>query len=287
MDNLNTQQLVLLTLLVSFVTSIATGIITVSLLEQTPVPITQTINRVVEKTIERVIPPDPNSNNNDNRNVEITREKEVVTVIVKEEDLTVDAVEKNSKSLVRIYNVSGRDRVLSALGFVVNDSGLVLTDGQKIQNNLKYKIVYAQGEFDAEITFRQADTAYALLKPISNSQDTKFIPAVLGNSQNLKLAQTVISLSGSNTNTVSTGIIRGLYTESGPLSPDQSVPESGPAQNFRLIETTVDKNNVLAGSIILNLQGDIVGIKIGSNLTEQNDFRPINMLKDFLSSRQN
>lgn len=53
-EELSKAQLILLTILVNFITSVATGILTVSLLDHTPPFVTQTINRVVEHTIETV-----------------------------------------------------------------------------------------------------------------------------------------------------------------------------------------------------------------------------------------
>lgn len=55
-QDLNKSQLILLALLISFVTSIASAIATVSLMEQVPPPVTQTINRVIQNTIEKVVP---------------------------------------------------------------------------------------------------------------------------------------------------------------------------------------------------------------------------------------
>ena len=89
--NLNTQQLVLLCLLVAFVTSIATGITVVSLMDQGQTPVTQTVNRIVERTIERVVEPEED---NENKTVVTTPERIIETVVVNQEDLTIDAVQK-------------------------------------------------------------------------------------------------------------------------------------------------------------------------------------------------
>src|SRR3989338_1284698 len=95
MENLTKQQIILLTLLVSFVTYIATGIVTVALMNQAPVGVVQTINRVVERTIETVTSPPKETKT-------IVKE----TVIVNPEDQIVSAVEKTSKSVVRIYRTN-------------------------------------------------------------------------------------------------------------------------------------------------------------------------------------
>jgi hypothetical protein len=138
MNDLNTQQIVLLCLLVSFVSSVATGITTVSLLDQAPEPVAQTINRVVERTIEKVVDPVVESVSNVATNR--TPERVVETVVVNQEDLTVDAVEKNSKSLVRIYAVNSTtgSKTFAGLGVVVSNDGKILTSSTILEMSRKF-----------------------------------------------------------------------------------------------------------------------------------------------------
>ena len=55
MHELNKSQLILLALLISFVTSIATGIATVSLMQQAPASITAPINKIVQQTVQKIV----------------------------------------------------------------------------------------------------------------------------------------------------------------------------------------------------------------------------------------
>jgi hypothetical protein len=54
--DLNKSQLILLAILLSFIVSIATGITTVTLMEQAPESVTIPINRVIKQTVEKIVP---------------------------------------------------------------------------------------------------------------------------------------------------------------------------------------------------------------------------------------
>ncbi len=56
-EELSKAQLLLLTVMVNFVVSIATGVLTVSLLDQAPIQVSQGVDRVVERTIQTIATP--------------------------------------------------------------------------------------------------------------------------------------------------------------------------------------------------------------------------------------
>lgn len=54
--DLNKSQLILLAVLLSFVTSIATGITTVTLMQQAPDSVTVPVTRIIRETVEKIVP---------------------------------------------------------------------------------------------------------------------------------------------------------------------------------------------------------------------------------------
>src|SRR6185503_6174997 len=86
--DLNKSQLILLAILLSFVTSIATGITTVTLMQQAPASFTAPVNRVIQQTVEKI--------------QQVEGKTITQTVIVKEEDLVVDAIAKNKSATFSI-----------------------------------------------------------------------------------------------------------------------------------------------------------------------------------------
>src|SRR5580698_3542228 len=117
-EKLTKSQIVLLTLLVSFVTSIATGIVTVSLMQQAPPAVAETVNRVIENTIETVA----TSTKGQSAAAVVTQQK---TVIVNESDLIAQAVKQAAPSVVEIYTSNTDSPQFLGLGVIVDASGTV------------------------------------------------------------------------------------------------------------------------------------------------------------------
>ncbi|MBI2475963.1 MAG: trypsin-like peptidase domain-containing protein [Candidatus Taylorbacteria bacterium] len=267
MEGLTKQQIVLVTLLVSFVTSVATGIVTVALMDQAPPGVTQTINRVVERTVEKVVP-NPNQ-----AAAVVTKE----TVVVKEDDLVIQAVEKNAKSLVSITKVSGegeaKTETFAGNGLVLSKEGLMASDssvaapalddnGNPLQQSLK--AVLADGAA-LPLTVVSADNATGLifLKPTldDKTKNTVFIPATIADAGSLKLGQTVIALGGEKVS-VATGIVSNLsQSEQKPVSQDGAATSTSKSSTGQIIKTDISAPAKALGAILVNLSGDVVGIR--------------------------
>src|ERR1035437_6158780 len=117
---LNKSQLILLAVLLSFITSIATGITTVTLMQQAPSSFTAPINRVVQQTVEKI--------------QQVEGKTVTQTVIIKEEDLVVDAIAKNKSATFAItkenQDMYGKTIEVSVgKGFAISTDNRVVADG--------------------------------------------------------------------------------------------------------------------------------------------------------------
>lgn len=237
MEDLSKHQLILLTLLVSFVTSIATGVITFTLLQQAPVEVTQTINRVVERTIEKVTPAEVEGGK------EIVREIQVIN----EEDLVLDSIDKSAKSIVRI-KTPGFDgsEVVTGLGLVVSN-GVIVTDSRSVVNGTSFKIVFADGKsYNTAKSWSEGGLTFFNVGVPSNEKYT-FFPASLGKAEALKLGQTVIAVAGKDSNSVSIGRVSKLEKD-----------EVGKVSE---VLTDITMSRAQRGSPLLNLNGEVVGFE--------------------------
>src|SRR5947209_4146436 len=109
-EKLTKSQIILLGLLCSFVTSIATGIVTVSLMDQAPPAIAQSVSRVIERTIETVA---STTSKGQPAAAVITQQK---TVVIKESELIPQAIASISPSIVRVYSTNETDPSFLGLG---------------------------------------------------------------------------------------------------------------------------------------------------------------------------
>ena len=228
--DLNKTQLILLALLLSFVTSIATGITTVTLMQQAPVSFTAPVNRVIQQTIEKI--------------QQVEGKTTVQTVVVKEEDLVVDAIAKNKSTVFSITRETvGLDgttiEVGAGRGFAVSADGIIVTDAAMVPDKQIYYVKNDSGKFKAD--FVSTDKAgFSFLKvgaPLDEKNKLALTVPVLGDLDKMKVGQKILVLG----NSIFSFIFEGNKN----------------------IYINVTKSN--AGGLVMNLDGEALGMAIFSD----------------------
>lgn len=276
MENLTKQQIVLVTLLVSFVTSIATGIVTVALMNQAPPSFTQTINRVVEHTVERVVqtPAQPAA-------AVVTKE----TVVVKADDMVVAAIDQNTKSVVRFVPPAADGSLTqpkpTALGLVLTKDGLIVVDSNRIDLNFQYVGAFSDGtSFPLTLVSSDQKKGLSIFKvKLTADQNVSFIPAILADSNGLKLGQTVVFIGGVQNDTVETGLISSLGRDL-PIATDATSTPAA-ASNVNQIYTNIHPGEN-TGGILADLSAEVAAFEV---LRDSGAiYLPSNALTDVLQS---
>ena len=160
-EKLTKSQIVLLTLLISFVTSIATGIVTVSLMQQAPPTVAETVNRIIEHTIEAATST-PRS-----QTATVVQQQ---TVVVNEADLVAQAVKAISPSIVRIYSDGSDQPQFLGLGVVVDASGTVAADIGALGDRADATVETESGtDVRSFVTSRDTSSGLLYLTPATSS----------------------------------------------------------------------------------------------------------------------
>jgi len=243
MEHLTKHQIVLLTLLVSFVTSIATGIVVVSLSDQAAPGVTQTINRVVERTIERVV------------------SSPAAAVTATESFTLQQAIDKVSKSIVRLKTKSGDAGTVTGTGLVLTKEGVVIADKATASTPDLFAVFPDGKEFPLQVIQSQilGDIIFfAALAP----RDYAFQPVTSPRDiTSMKLGEALYALGGKELDTLAEGLLLKLRTK---VEDD--------------IETSISSRHLLPGSPLFTLEGEVIGLKT-SSLLESTSFYSVALLK--------
>jgi S1-C subfamily serine protease len=274
MEHLTKQQIVLLTLFTSFVTSIATGIVTVALVDQAPSGVTSTINNVINRTVEEIAPGTTQSAAVSNSSVSGN-----TNLFTDPADQIANATSIAQKSLVRIElngTPTGLGVIVSASGVVVSDKSIVSTVGSY------YSAVLADGtQYPLEILQSQSNGDIVLLliqvPPGSLASSTKkFTPAVfasLTSADAPRLGETVLAFTGLDAVALDEGIVKKINMT------DALVGASSTISSF---QTNIDGSDIIIGSPLFDASGALLGIKTLG--VKSNEFYPIGYLKTLIAS---
>jgi hypothetical protein len=223
-EELSKSQLILLTILVNFVTSVATGILTVSLLDHSPAFVTQTVNRVVERTIETVAQAAPAAI--------------IQAPAPSNQDLVTTALGESATRAVFIYTFStGTSTPPISVGTYLAKSRVVATASQEALPK-QALIGFSDGSYTAA-SLARLDGDITVYGFADNASLPKLAATTLVEPVNLKLGQTVLAIGADGS--AATGIVarvndKGIYT---------TLPDIG------------------AGSAAVDLSGNLIGIGAG------------------------
>lgn len=224
-EELSKSQLILLTILVNFVTSVATGILTVSLLDHAPAFVTQTVNRVVERTIETVAAAAPAAI--------------VQAPAPSNQDLVTAAIGADAARAVAIYSAeTGTSTPAIAIGTYLPKSRAIATAAQDALPK-EALIAFPDGSYIAASLAHEGDgiTVYGFSDKAALPKTTS---PVLVASNELRLGATALAISADGA--AATGIVarvtsKGIHT---------TLPDIG------------------AGSAVVDLSGNLIGIGAGA-----------------------
>lgn len=212
--------------------------------------------------------------------------------IVQEENAVINVVENTSASVVAIgvsrrvinpfdpFSIPRREDSTIGTGFVVSNSGIIVTNKHVVDGNVKFTVVTRDGQkYETKRIYRDPILDLALVQVDANGLKS----LELGDSSKLKVGQIAIAIGnalGRFTNTVTTGVVSGLGRR--VVAGD---PFSGFSESLdNLIQTDAAINPGNSGGPLLNSSGQVIGVNVATTEGAQNiGFAiPINAVKPII-----
>lgn len=169
-------------------------------------------------------------------------------------------------------------------GFVISADGLIVTNKHVVADTTaKYQVLIGKSDIENVVNiYRDPLTDLAILK-ISKSG---LVPLPLGNSDEIKVGQTVIAIGtalGEFNSSVTKGVISGLgraITAGSPLEGSEKLDN--------VIQTDAAINPGNSGGPLLNSSGQVIGVNVAVSQSGQNiGFAlPINLVKQSIDNFQ-
>ncbi|MDP4009453.1 MAG: trypsin-like peptidase domain-containing protein [Candidatus Shapirobacteria bacterium] len=211
-------------------------------------------------------------------------------VVVNEETVITRVVEQASSSVVTV-SISKSNTFSDSTqkieqdigtGFIISADGLIVTNKHVVvDTTAKYKVVIGKDDVEnVEAIYRDPVADLAILKVNKNN----LTPIKLGNSDKLKVGQTVIAIGtalGEFRSTVTTGVISGLGR-----GIEAGSPIEGLEKLDNVIQTDAAINPGNSGGPLLDSSGNVIGVNVATSQSGQNiGFAlPISLVKESIDN---
>lgn len=198
---------------------------------------------------------------------------------IDDESITTKVVEKSEKSVVTVSIGTSQD---IGTGFIISSDGLIVTNKHVVADtNAKYLIIVGNDErIEVQNIYRDPIYDLAILKV--NKDD--LVPVDLGDSDKLKVGQTVIAIGtalGEFRSTVTKGVISGLGRG---ITAGSSLTGLEKLENVIQTDAAINPGN--SGGPLFNSLGEVIGVNVAVSQTAQSiGFAlPINMVKESIDN---
>lgn len=219
---------------------------------------------------------------NQNISPEINREK-----IIEEDSAIIDVVEKSSPAVISIvvskdvpryrsffddpfgffdqmYNTepgqggTEKQKIGGGSGFIVSKNGMIVTNKHVVSDQIAdYTVITNEGkEYSAKVLARDLIKDIAVIK----IEGDNFPTLEFGESENLKVGQTVIAIGnslGEFSNSVSKGIISGLQRD---VTAGSGFGKTEQLSNIIQTDAAINPGN--SGGPLLDISGKVIGVNV-------------------------